>query len=347
MESEIIDDETSAQVAEIMHELETDLPLKCKFAFHWQGSEEQADNVHLHMQVQALLMRRRHPWLNFNALESVVFHHDYAQALRDISETAGSPCTATSESSGVGIAMVVHLKDKCAVVLDAGVAFGIIDSDRARRDLCIDTVMHELCHVHDYCRMQTLLGHEFLVRQIEGLDHHVFSSAEAAWSEYFANRYSNSACSSLDMHPKYLAQVVPEIVAAIQEAILAYRTHAQLGELLPFCEKKIRFLFQSFGYAAGRLAAHQTSLDEIAPESAAALKKAGLYDVWNAAFCELNRLDECRDKWDSFDELKSLMKAVELTFIQFGLHYTEVDRRLHVDIPFTRATMPVGVPIVR
>jgi len=330
-----------------MHELETDPPLKCKFSFHWQGNDELANSVHLHVQVQALLMRRRHPWLNFESLESIVFHHNYPQALRDISDAAGRLCTATSESTGVGIAMTVHLKDKCAVVLDAGVAFGIIDTDGARRDLCIDTMMHELCHVHDYLRMRTILGHEFLVRKIEGLDHHIFPSAQAAWSEYFANRYSNSACSSPDMHPKYLAQVVPEVATAVREAILAYRTNAQLGELLLLCKQKVRFLFQSFGYAAGRLAANQTNLDKIAPESAAALQKAGLSDIWEATFSELDRLDDCRDKWDSFDEMKPLMKAVESTFIRFGLHYTEIDGRLHVDIPFTRETMPIGFPLVR
>src|SRR5690606_8504314 len=127
--------------------------------------------------------RRQYPWMSFSTLDSIVFHHDYKQALRDISERAGRECQATEEASGVGVAMVVHLETTCVMVLDAGIASGIAqDEDKSRHDMCIDLEMHELCHVHDFGRKSTLLAHEFLKRKLEGLDSFTFTAAEAAWS---------------------------------------------------------------------------------------------------------------------------------------------------------------------
>lgn len=323
-------------VADIMRELEENPPLKCPISYHWHGNEQLASTASTCIQVQAALMRRRHPWLTFEALDSVIFHHDYAQALLEVSERAGRPCEATSEDSGVGLAMVVHLEDKCVVVLQEGLALGLVaENDEDTRDLCIDTVMHELCHVYDYGRKRKLLSHEFLKRKIIGLERHVFTAAEAAWSEYFANKYSNSALSSTDMHPKYLADVVPDVVQSVSDAIRAYRLHFGLDELLLLSERKVRFLFQCFGYAAGRLDANKTTLDVVAPESCDALRRAGLFDIWETTFCELAQLDSCRDSWTSFDVLKPIMNATDATFKKLGLFYTEVGEKMRVDVPLT------------
>src|SRR5690606_29452748 len=129
-------------------------------------------------------------------------------------------------------------------------------------------------------RKSTLLAHEFLKRKLEGLDSFTFTAAEAAWSEYFANRYSTTTASSPDSYPKYLAEVVPDSIAAVKAAIVAYRTHANLDEVIAVACQKALFIFQCFGYAAGRLVANASSLDEVAPESVIALKNAGLEEVW-------------------------------------------------------------------
>jgi hypothetical protein len=203
-------------------------------------------------------------------------------------------------------------------------------------------VLHELCHAHDYGRKRRLLEHEFLNKKVALIDAHVFTAADSAWSEYFANKYSNSACSSPDMHPRYLAEVVPDVVNDIREAIRSYRTHSKLDTLLSLCEQKVRFLFQCFGYAAGRLAANGTSLEDVAPESVTALRNAGMEDVWLDVFAELERLDARREEWTSFDELRPLMATVDAVFKVLGLHYSESDQGVRVDVPLTPETMPAN-----
>jgi hypothetical protein len=323
---------TNAFIDEVAQELELNLPMKCAFQFDWAGNEEMEQAVIMKIQLGALMLRRAHPWLNFDTLDSIVFHHDYTQALRQVSERAGRECKATAEDSGAGVAMVVHLEDRCVAVLSAGVAIGLLSADTAARDLCIDMVMHELCHVHDYGRKRRLLSHEFLTRKITGMGSHVFAAAEAAWSEYFANRYSNSAHSSPDMHPKMLADVAPSVVHGIHDAILAHRKHHRLSELLALSEQKVRFLFQCFGYAAGRLHANATTLMDIAPESVIALEKAGVADVWQTVHEELSRLAESQEKWASLEELQCLMNAAQLTLARLGLHYSEKDGTVRVDV---------------
>lgn len=340
---ESVSEEDAKLAAEIYEELMSAPPLTCPISYTGPGDEETVNRAMTLLKLHALLLRRKHPWLTFDALDSIVFHSDYGLALREISARAGRPCEATTESSGVGVAMVVHLEDKCVAVLDAGIALGIADdTDDARRNLCLDTSLHEFCHVHDYGRKRRLLGHEFLKRKVSPIETHVFTAADAAWSEYFANKYSNSACSSPDMHPQYLAEVVPDVVREIREAIRSYRTHSKLDVLLPLCEQKVRFLFQCFGYAAGRLAANGTALEDVAPDSAAALRSAGLWEVWLEVFAELERLDARREEWTSFDELKPLMASADSVFKVLGIHYSESDKGVRVDIPFTPETMPAN-----
>lgn len=334
--------EEDARLADqIYEELMSTPPLTCPISYTGPGDEETVHRAITILNMEVLLMRRRHSWLTFSALDSIVFHSDYSLALREVGERAGRPCEATSEPIGVGVAMVVHLEEKCVAVLDAGVALGIVDeSDAARRDLCIDTVLHELCHVYDYGRKRRLLDHEFLKRKVAPIDAHVFTAADAAWSEYFANKYSNSFHSSPDMHPKYLAEVVPGAVNDIRGAIRRYRIHSRLDALLPECERKVRFLFQCFGYAAGRLAANGMSLEGVAPNSASALQDAGLWDVWLEVFGELERLDARREEWASFDELRGLMASADAAFKVLGMYYTESVDGMRVDIPLTPETMP-------
>lgn len=340
-EAKPLDEETSSYVDELARELATDPPLKCPVTFHWSGNEELANQVNIQLQVHAILMRRRHPWLTFDALDSIVFHYDYQQALKDVSEKAGRPCEATSEVSGIGVAMTVHLDKKCVLVIDAGVALGLVTADdQAHKDLCIDLVLHELCHVHDYSRKSNLLAHEFLKRKLQGLEFHTFTAADAAWNEYFANRYCTSAASSPDMYPKYLADVVPDVLNDVKAAIRAYRTHHLLDAVVATSNQKVRFLFQCFGYAAGRLLANEVSLADIALESEEALSNAGLIGVWKSVLSELQRLDESRDKWASFDEFKPLMQLVLDTYTVLGMHFRESEGQVMVDIPYTPDTLP-------
>ena len=326
---------------ELIAEMCDNPPIKCPASFTWDGDEAKAREVLLSIGVQALLLRRVHPWLNFDSLESVVFHDDYLQALSDVSKLANRVHTPTVENTGAGVAMVVHLQEKCIAVFDASLAHGVLEKDFSVKDMCVDLILHELCHAHDFSRKKTLLKDEFLSRKLLGVQRYTFNAADAAWCEYFANKYSTTARSSADMHPKLLADVVPDVFSSLRSAVIAYRLHANLDALLEICEAKIRFLFQCFGYAAGRLVANGEELRNVAPQSHAEIEKAGLVSIWDSVLNELIRLDECQESWASFDELDALMANVSAVYRKAGLHLRdEADGSVYVGVPFIEAATP-------
>jgi hypothetical protein len=185
-----------------------------------------------------------------------------------------------------------------------------------------------------------LLETEIQSPKVAPLYRHVFTAADAAWSEYFANKYSHTGYSSLDMHPKFLADVVPAVVKDVREAIIAYRTHSKIEEVLSQCRQKVHFLFQCFGYAAGRLSASGATLAEVAPDSVEALRAACLSDVWQGVYKELERLDAGRDSWTAWKVYEPLMAHGDAVFKLLGLRYHESGDGVGVDIPFTPETMP-------
>ena len=308
-------------MAQLVHELDTNPPLACTFSYSGPGDETQVKLAMGIFQLQGALMRRRHPWLNFNALESIVFHSDYVQALQDLSGRAGRELHPTTEATGAGVAMVVKIGNKSVLVAEANILLGMTSEDEARRDVCIDSALHELCHVYDDARFGRLLASDLARGTTRPLQGHVFTAAHAAWSEYFANKYSHSQYSSPDEHPKFLAEVVPSVVNDVRAAIQAHIAVPDLPVVLALCRKKVNFLFQCFGYAAGRLSANGAVLEEVAPESVAALEAAGLYTVFLSVHLALEALDEDRDSWTSFDDLQPLMDQADATFRTLGLHY--------------------------
>ena len=160
----------------------------------------------------------------------------------------------------------------------------------------------------------------------------MFNAADSAYAEYFANRYSHSSCSSPDMHPKNLAEVVPLVDRDIRAALSAFDAEPRVAELLAVCKAKVRFLFQCFGYAAGRLSAIEVTLDDVAPSSVDALRAAGLCETWLAVHAELDRLDECRESWSSFQELSRMMELADSVYRRYGVVISEGRNGLRLDL---------------
>ena len=323
-------EEDAELIAQLVHELETNPPLACPYSYTGPGDETRVRQAMGVLHLQAALMRRRHPWLNFDALESMVFHSDFVQALRDLSERAGRELHPTTESTGAGVAMVVKLGNKSVLVAEANILLGMTSENEARRDICIDTALHELCHVYDDERFGRLLADDLRRGTTRPMQGHVFTAAHAAWSEYFANRYSDSGYSSPDEQPKFLAEVVPSVVNDVHSAIQVHIAQPDLPVVLALCRKKVNYLFQCFGYAAGRLSANGAVLEEVAAESVAALEVAGLYTVFLRVHLGLDALNEERDSWTSFDDLQPLMDQADSTFRALGLHYSLDSRGVRV-----------------
>lgn len=325
------DADDAALLHEIYRELGERPPFTCPVTYSWSRGESEAQQVTNSLAVWLVVLRRQHPWLDFNRVEGIIFHHDYDQALRDLGERTGRPCEATKEASGTGVSMVVHLDSTCVVVAHESIAAGLLDdASDEHRATAVDLLLHEFCHVHDFAHRHALAISDSMKDVIAGARRYFFPAADAAWSEYFANKYSHTTMASRDDHPKMLADVVPEVSEQIRAATLAYRTTGKVDELAQLAATKVAYMFQCFGYAAGRLHALGESLNDVAPLSAAALRKAGIEDVWDTVCAELLRLDADRDSWASFAVYDRLMDAVDQTLQHLGLHFSTTPQGVHV-----------------
>jgi hypothetical protein len=158
--------------------------------------------------------------------------------------------------------------------------------------------------------------------------------SESLWAEYFANKYSYGAWSRPQSDFDLVAGALQAVEAEIRDAIIQYRTSADLDSLLKLAEQKIRFLIQCFGYALGHVAALRKPIDELSPDLAKALESRGLRAHWDAAFDKLEKLDKKRPEWSSYWEIVELAEVAKGVMKAHGLNYSLLpDGQLYVDVP--------------
>jgi hypothetical protein len=109
--------------------------------------------------------------------------------------------------------MLVHATDTCELIADASLALGLLSEESSKRDVCVSTLRHELCHVDDFQRKSLLWKGEWLKARLEGVRATFFPIADALWSEYYANRVSDSPLAD-----GYLASEEDMLGAAIRDA---------------------------------------------------------------------------------------------------------------------------------
>jgi len=332
------DEELEAFTLGLQQEILANPPFRCGISFHWNGSQDDAEQVSFHVQLQAVLLRRESPWLDFSSLKSIVFHADYEQGLRDASVRAGRDIVPTREPGGLSVAMLVHAADGCELVADAGLARGLLSQGTAHSDVSVSTLRHELCHVDDFQRKSRLWNNEWLKERLQGLRQTFFPMAESLWSEYYANRVSDGplADAYLTGEEDMLAGAIRDAAQEIGEAILAYRFSHDMGVLAPLARRKVSFVAQSMGYVLGRYAARGLSAPRVA-QLRETLQTAGLEDAFTRSRAELDRLFQSRASWTSTEDLAELERIWFRVMSAFGLRFEEISPdRVYVHVPFSQ-----------
>lgn len=332
------DEALAAFASALQQELLTNPPIRCGISFHWNGSQDDAEQVCFRVQLHGAVLRRESPWLDFSSLKSIVFHADYEQGLRDASVRAGRDVIPTREPGGFSIAMLVHAADGCELVADAGLARGLLLQDTPHGDVSVSTLRHELCHVDDFDRKSRLWKSEWLKERLEGVRQTFFPIADSLWSEYYANRVSDGplADAYLTGEEDMLAGAIRDASQGIEEAILAFRFSHDMGALAPLARRKVSFVAQSMGYVLGRYAARGLSV----PRTTLlleALQVAGLEEAFTWSSAELDRLFQSRASWTSTADLAELEQIWFRVMCGFGLRFEEISPgRVYVHVPFSQ-----------
>jgi len=332
------DEELEALASALQQQILNDLPIRCGISFHWNGTQEEAERVCFQLQVQSALLRHQSPWLDFTSLKSIVFHKDYEQGLRDASARVGRDIIPTREPGGLSLAMLVHAVDGCELIADVGIALGLLSPDVAHSDVSVSTLRHELCHVDDFHRKKRLWENEWLKEHMKGVRATFFPIAESLWSEYYANRVSDSppAGAYLTGEEDMLARAMRDATQEVETAISAFRVSHDIGGLTLLASRKVSFVALSMGYVLGRYAARglyaprTTDLRE-------ALRASGLEDAFQGTMAELDRLFHKRDSWTSAEDLAELERIWLRVMCGFGLRFEEISPgRVYIHVPYSK-----------
>jgi hypothetical protein len=321
---------------ELTAELERDPPLQCELSFVWTGgNEEMAHHVATNLRVHAVLLRRKSPDLDFRALRRVTFSDNYEAALSEAAARVGRPVSPTREQGGLSFAMVVHGNDHCELVADSRLAWGLLSEDDKVRDFHINVWRHELVHIADCARQMRVWADEWLKAGISGLRCHFFNPAHASWSEYYANRVSDSSLSEgqLADEEEMLAAAIEDARESIKKQIREYRFSADLEGLRELAERKLRFIAMAAGYVLGRHAARgleAPTTEKLRLE----LASANLTAQFGDAGAELGRLYDTRADWKSTACLLPLEETWRNVMATFGLRYEDHDAEgIYIRVP--------------
>jgi hypothetical protein len=335
------------RVERLQHDLEHNPAIRCPITFNWHGNKELADTAAVRIRLYGLMMREERPEVSLDALQAITFHHDYELALQEATGKHGAGPTPTKEAGGFSVGMMVRAGERVHLVMHESVALALISDDQAQRDWAQHVVRHELCHVDDYAFKKALMAKHPDLVTFGGCDSHFAPLATTLWDEFFANKYSFGHWSDPRTFLDLLRDSLPGIRDEINDAILTYRTGSDLDGLLAFALPKVKFVAQCFGYAAGTLAAMNTTLADEAPNEHTMLATHGLIEAWQMCFDALLDLDATRPNWESVLDIGKLFQGCSALLAGFGFHFRPQGDAAYVDIPVTPETDPLQVILGR
>jgi hypothetical protein len=288
--------------------------------------------------------------LDLRCLEGITVSNHYAQALANFERgfAASDALKPTNESFVQGSAMVVHCKRgeefKCHVFIDLNLAASALFAEDAEtRQMATAAIVHEMGHVHDFgtlCRMMPDLMLTPLPHNLEGW---LYKAVNSAWSEYFA------CFVAADFDHKALDAYVETFVTALNEfpetmrlAIIAYRTSADLDALMATVNDRAGLLFKFAGYALGHLEGIEKELADTHPAAWEHLKQAGFEKTWQGIRDALHGMHDAYPNWSGLDSYKPLGEVMIAYLKVRNIELSPQAEGFHVNIPFTRETMPAG-----
>ena len=334
--SETPETQIDAILSKLNEEILRDPPIRARIEFHWNGTQELADQVTAQVSIHSALLRRQAPWLDFSSLTQIVFHQDYDQGLREASARTGREMAPTREPGGLSLAMVVHKKDGCELIADAGLARAILSEEESVSGIGVNTLRHELCHVDDFARKRRVWESEFLALRLTGIRATFFPIAEALWNEYYANRVSDSALADayLTGEEDMLAGAVRAARQEVEGEITSFRVSHDVTPLRNLAVRKLSFVAMCVGYVLGRYAAREISGPR-SPALLEALQQSGFEKTFSESLSELDRLFRVRDSWKSTQDFGALEQIWFRAMCDLGLRFQDRDRgRVYIHVPF-------------
>ncbi|MBD1866744.1 hypothetical protein H6F95_05370 [Cyanobacteria bacterium FACHB-471] len=278
-------------------------------------------------------------WMPLNRLDGITLAADYEHALQKLDR--GVPTvrilTSVNENYGVGWLMPVLVVRndviKIHIVARSGLGHSLISEVEAERSLAIHVLVFGLSHAANVSLFEQALPGVHLTEDF--YESILYPYAGAAWSGYFASRWSASFAPDLIKNDRdILISVLERMLRDIPQVRLTYRIDNDLDRLLSFALSSTGDVLRYAAYLLG----HCDDLDRSPYDDdgrlAATLENAGLTG-WLAIFqTDLQKIWGNQGRWTSFQEFLTLNRHLERLLWQSGIFpYKTPEGGMYVSVP--------------
>jgi hypothetical protein len=140
------------------------------------------------------------------------------------------------------------------IILSQDIALGLIDEDTELKTFALNTLIHELAHVHDYLLYLLKIGLEPSLIQGNWMSHRLFM-ARSLWGEYFADSIAYSYVKKHSFikdysYRDYITHGITLLKAAkeqINQEIFDYQSHRNIGQVWGVAENQLSGVFNQLG----------------------------------------------------------------------------------------------------
>jgi hypothetical protein len=290
-------------------------------------------------------------FIDVSSLDAVTIAIDYDAALagldRGIEGLRPLSRSNSDEIQGVAISSAV-LRDgvvKTHLIFNAANVVALIADEATPEDVTtsVGIVAHECAHVQITTQKEAAIPDARFGGRIEGYERAVcFQMAEVCWDEYAACRISAPfAAGQNAQHAQSLISVVANARETANSAIKAYRTHADINQLVAEAGASLCQPMKVAAYLLGGMDGDGIGWAEMS-DARQAVEAAGYAQLIDQLHERLIALWESQGEWDpSLDVFAPLMALAKSVFASGGIHFgTNAEGGCRIDVPFTPATMP-------
>jgi hypothetical protein len=293
--------------------------------------------------------------LDFRRMHRIVVTADFAGELAELStptSSSGDQITHTNEDYAVAVAKVMAIpngdKFEFLPIINAQYAAALAPEDAEGYDsdnfkYILHLLHHELCHVHDGNKKIDALDN-LILTQHKGKDTFIIPLSSSCWSEYIANFLSSKTATNANLKDTVtsLEDAVKRTKGVIDNEILLYRYHGDLGKLIAIFKRHGEFLVKSAAYTLGYMDGLGVTLEELSPEASKIILGSYFESTWKAMHEALKEMRKSYpENWKDSSIYNSLSVVLENYYDKMGLILSNTeDGEAYVDIPFRAETTP-------
>lgn len=298
------------------------------------------------------LLRVFGTFLNLEKLIAVTVAFNYDQALAEIHHgfPSNKKLTKTQDDFATGVAMAATVlqdgKPFSHLVINAAVVYPLREeSEGADAKLAMYVLAHEAAHIHDLAMQERAFPGLYGTRVSDYKEGILFGVAHQCWEEYIACRLS----AHFGDEPERIRHFEDPFCASLESArdrgnaaIIAYRTHADVGKLVSELVDIHGRLLVFGAYLLGHLDGLDKNLQEAAPRASELIQKADYFrPLFLRLGSELKAINAEYGKWTSLDVFDNIKRVVEELLNSAGISFAKLPTGSYwIDVPFTYATLP-------